>query len=210
MKTEKKGQQEARRIAWSWMLAILFFAFLYVFLKWNFFICMGLTVLLYLAITLLTKPERKIGEICAGELEHGEELLSRLEEASRDYEAIRHTLSLINDAPLQEEGTKLLSTSGNILRYLEKNPSKIPSARRFIDYYQDTARVILEKHLRLQESGLDTKEVQELKEQTGQALTILDRAFEKQFEKLMQNEMMDMDADIRLLRQTIKADGYEN
>ena len=37
----------------------------------------------------------------------------------------------------------------------------------------------------------------------------MNRAFTGQFEKLMQNELMDMDADIRLLKQTMKAEGYE-
>ena len=44
---------------------------------------------------------------------------------------------------------------------------------------------------------------------TKQALLALNRAFTGQFEKLMQNELMDMDADIRLLKQTMKAEGYE-
>ena len=42
-----------------------------------------------------------------------------------------------------------------------------------------------------------------------QALLTLNRAFEGQFEKLMENELMDMDADIRLLKQTMKMEGYE-
>ena len=34
-------------------------------------------------------------------------------------------------------------------------------------------------------------------------------SFEKQLEKLMQNELFDMEADIRLLKQTMKMEGYE-
>ena len=37
----------------------------------------------------------------------------------------------------------------------------------------------------------------------------LNRAFEGQFEKLMRNELMDMEADLRLLKQTMKMEGYE-
>ena len=38
---------------------------------------------------------------------------------------------------------------------------------------------------------------------------MLKDAFALQFEKLMQNELMDMDADLNLLKQTLRAEGYE-
>lgn len=82
-------------------------------------------------------------------------------------------------------------------------------ARQFIDYYQDMASRLLDKYVKLQERGLDTEKTTELKEQTGKALLALNRAFEGQFEKLMQDEIMDMDADIRLLKQTMRMEGYE-
>ena len=68
---------------------------------------------------------------------------------------------------------------------------------------------LLDKYVKLQERGLDTEKTTELKEQTGKALLALNRAFEGQFEKLMQDEIMDMDADIRLLKQTMRMEGYE-
>ena len=33
-------------------------------------------------------------------------------------------------------------------------------------------------------------------------------AFSLQFEKLMQNELMDMEADLNLLKQTLRSEGY--
>ena len=42
-----------------------------------------------------------------------------------------------------------------------------------------------------------------------QALLTVNRAFEGQFEKLMGNELMDMEAEIRLLKQTMEMEGYE-
>ena len=92
---------------------------------------------------------------------------------------------------------------------MEENPEKITEARRFIDYYQETASSLLEKYVRLQESGLGSKDAVRLKSQTRQALLTLNRAFEGQFEKLMRNELMDMEADLRLLKQTMKMEGYE-
>ena len=91
----------------------------------------------------------------------------------------------------------------------EEQPGKIMEARRYIDYYQDTASSLLEKYVKLQETGLGSGEAERLKVQTTQALLTLNRAFEGQFEKLMGNELMDMEAEIRLLKQTMEMEGYE-
>ena len=63
--------------------------------------------------------------------------------------------------------------------------------------------------MKLQETGLGSGEAKRLKVQTTQALLTLNRAFEGQFEKLMGNELMDMEAEIRLLKQTMEMEGYE-
>lgn len=43
-----------------------------------------------------------------------------------------------------------------------------------------------------------------LKGNTIKAIGTLNTAFEKQFQKLMYSEMLDMEAEIRLLEQTVK------
>lgn len=58
--------------------------------------------------------------------------------------------------------------------------------------------------MELQDSSLDTAEVRRLKTDTDHALTVLKTAFEQQFQKLMRNEMLDMDAEIRLLEKTVE------
>ena len=118
-------------------------------------------------------------------------------------------MAAIEDLELKRESQRLHKTAVNLIHFLEKNPEKIMSARRFIDYYQDTASKLLKKYVELQDTGLKTEDVTRLKVRTKQALLTLNRAFEGQFEKLMENELMDMDADIRLLKQTMKMEGYE-
>ena len=132
-----------------------------------------------------------------------------MEEAREDFESIRVSMDSIEDPELKKESERLHRTAGTILAYLEENPQKIPQARRFIDYYQDTASALLKKYVKLQEKGLRTREAMALMTQTRQAMETLNRAFEKQLEKLMQNELFDMEADIRLLKQTMKMEGYE-
>lgn len=139
----------------------------------------------------------------------GEQLEEKLMEAREDFRRIGAAMEAIQDDRLRESSRELHKKAGSILKYLEEHPGKIMEARRFIDYYQDTASSLLEKYVKLQETGLGSREAERLKVQTTQALLTLNRAFEGQFEKLMGNELMDMEAEIRLLKQTMEMEGYE-
>ena len=113
----------------------------------------------------------------------------------------------VEDETIRAQSRQLHETAASILTYLEKHPDKIKLARRFIDYYQDTASSLLAKYVELEDSGLNTADAASLREKTGQALISLNQAFAGQFQRLMSNELMDMDAEIRLLEQTIKMEG---
>lgn len=193
----------------SLFLAAAFFFITWLLLQWNFAVSALLSAGIYVAMTMLIKPVRKIGNVNLEIMPEGEAQGRKLEEAREDFESIRVSMDSIEDPELKKESERLHRTAGTILAYLEENPQKILQARRFIDYYQDTASALLKKYVKLQEKGLRTREAMALMTQTRQAMETLNRAFEKQLEKLMQNELFDMEADIRLLKQTMKMEGYE-
>ena len=195
-------------IALSFVFDLFFFYFLFGVLRWNFLFSAVLAVLLYMALTLLLKPVRKIGKVKVETLRDGEHLREKLEEARADLKSIERSMTKIRDLELKEESERLHRTAGNILRYLEENPGKIPQARQFIDYYQDAASQLLEKYVDLQNTDLNTEDTRRLKVQTEEAIRTLNEAFENQFQKLMSEELLDMEAELQLLRQTMKMAGH--
>ena len=201
--------KEIRAIGVSLAAALAFFGLAFWGLRLSWLLSLILVALLYGGLLLLTKPRRRIGGIDVEEIPGGEELEEKLSQAREDFKRIGEAMEEIEDEELFADSRKLHQKAGNILKFLEENPEKITEARRFIDYYQETASSLLEKYVRLQESGLGSKDAVRLKSQTRQALLTLNRAFEGQFEKLMRNELMDMEADLRLLKQTMKMEGYE-
>ena len=116
--------------------------------------------------------------------------------------------SRIREAPLRDACAELLDLAKSILKYLTDNPEKIPAARRYIDYYQETAANVLEHYVELRETGLSTQETERIFRNTRESIDTLKSAFSLQFEKLMQNELMDMEADLNLLKQTLRSEGY--
>ena len=57
----------------------------------------------------------------------------------QDYERMKKAAAQIREQPLRAECSDLVNLAGNILKYLTDNPEKITAARRYIDYYQETA-----------------------------------------------------------------------
>ena len=68
--------------------------------------------------------------------------------------------------------------------------------------------MVQENMVELQDSRLATKEAQRILQNTKEAVATLKEAFQMQFEKLLQNELMDMEADLNLLKLTLRSEGY--
>lgn len=56
---------------------------------------------------------------------------------------------------------------------------------------------------------MSTVETEKVLKSTRESISTLKAAFDLQFEKLMQNELMDMEADLNLLKQTLRSEGYK-
>jgi 5-bromo-4-chloroindolyl phosphate hydrolysis protein len=184
----------------------LFFA-LFFGLKWNVFVVIILSLGTYLGVFMVTKPRLKIGNIRIDKLEDGDELKALLLDAKEDMDHIKKASAEITNLALKEESQRLYNTGVKILEYLEEHPERISTARRFFTYYLDTARDILEKYLPFQRSGLRTEDVENVFRSTQKALPILNEAFERQFNHLMQNDIIDIESDIKVLEMNLKMDG---
>lgn len=193
----------------SGMAAGIVFLVLLFLIKWNFFIDAVLALGIFVSLTFLLKPREKIGRIYVEGIPDGEELKKYLEDAREDFAAIETCKRKIRDSEVKTEVERLNLTAEKIIAFLEENPEKIRLARQFIDYYQDTASSLLQKYVKLQDTALSTDEVQKLKTETAKAVKTLNTVFEGQFQKLLRNEMVDMDAEIRLLQQTAKMENFD-
>lgn len=205
----KDKWKEIISIVISAVLALVFFIALLVGLGWNILLCMGLALVSYAGFLMVLRPVRRIGRIDIETLGNGEVLHERLQEAGCDLRRMADAARRIQAPGLKQSAHELIAVAENILKYLTDNPEKIPSARRYIDYYQETAASVLENYVELQDARLLTDESEKIFQNTAEAVVTLKDAFQMQFQKLMQNELMDMEADLNLLKQTLRSEGYE-
>lgn len=204
----KRNWKEIISIAASAGSSLAVFLVLFAGLGWDLLLCMGLAAASYPGFLLVLRPVKKIGRMEVEKIGNGEVLHERLQEAGTDYRRMQKAADKILDDSLKRDARELLVTAGSILKFLTDNPKKIPAARRYIDYYQETAANVLENYVELQDSRLATREAQRIFQNTKEAVATLKEAFQMQFEKLLQNELMDMEADLNLLKQTLHSEGY--
>ncbi|MGN1423034.1 MAG: 5-bromo-4-chloroindolyl phosphate hydrolysis family protein [Oscillospiraceae bacterium] len=207
MKSYDKKETAAAII--SGIIAAGIFLLLLFAVKWNFFISLAIAAAAYSGLSLLFRPIKMLGGVDADSIDGGEEMLRRLDAAREGFLKIESSMRQINDGSVRSEAEQLHSASARIIDYLTAHPDRICAARQFIDYYQETAAKLLSRYAELESTGLCTDEVLRQRSDTLEALKTLNRAFSQQFEKLMSSDMTDTDAEIRLLKQTVKMEGIE-
>lgn len=135
------------------------------------------------------------------------ELKSMMDEAYKDLRKIQAVYLKARHPDIKERGKSLLESGVSIFEFLKKNPSKIKLARRFLTYYLDTAAQIMTRYEGFSQTEINSPEMDKIYKDTESALEILDKSFNKQLIKLMQNEIMEFEVDIRVLKDTLKEEG---
>lgn len=198
--------RESLRVALATLAAAAAFLFLFLGQRWHLAVSALIALLLYGALYLMLKPSLRIGKVRVDSLRGGEELHRLMADAHEDMRSIYEASQTIRDAGIREKAAGLHQLGNSILAYLNQNPQKIGSARRFFSYYLDTGASILTRYMKLAAANPSSPQVQRLTPETDRAVDTLRRAFMGQFNKLIQNELMDVEADIELLESTLRTE----
>lgn len=154
----------------------------------------------------------KINGINVTELEESQRefALEQFDKAVRDYNAVEDLRNEIRDADLEHQLADMQAIAYRLLKYLEEHPAKVTSASRFVDYYQDRAVQLAGQYRDLEQTGLETQQVEETKRKVKETLATFDEAYAAEFEKVLSQQLLDMDAELKVLHQNIEADGLKN
>ena len=162
-----------------------------------------------LASGIKERKENRRRELSLSEMEteRAAFLQTNYNKALDDYNAVETARLTVKDPVMAARLGEMQKISGNLIRYMEKNPEKIPAAQKFIDYYQDRAAHLSAKYAELEETGLDTTEVNAMKARVQTAVDDLAAAYAEQFELILNDNLIDIDAELKVLKQTMDGDG---
>ena len=141
------------------------------------------------------------------ESERAQYLQENFDKATADYNYLETARENISDRELSTQLRRLQRTAKNLLTHLEKNPERIALAYKFIDYYQDRAVKIVKQYQELEETHLSTEKIQDLKERMKQMLSALDDAYQDQFEHILNDQIISVDAELKVMEQQLNAEG---
>ena len=193
--------REWKCVVCALLAAALLFLGLFLGLRWNPLVALILSVLLYGGLYLLLAPKEGSLTLTAGV--DREEFQQVMGDARRDLAQLSQTEQAVTDPGVKEQVHQLWATGKSLVGYLEKEPGKLPQARQFFLYYLDTAAHLLERYQAFQKTGVRSLEMADILERTEQALPLLNRAFEKQFDQLMAGELLDTQVEIDVLRSAL-------
>ncbi len=141
------------------------------------------------------------------EAERAQYLQENFDKAIADYNFLEEARGNLSDRELSAQLKLLQRTAKNLLNHLEKNPERISLACKFIDYYQDRAVKIVKQYQELEETQLSTEKVLDLKDRMKQMLSALDDAYQDQFEHVINDQIISVDAELKVMQQQLDSEG---
>ncbi len=143
------------------------------------------------------------------ESERAQYLQENFDKAIADFNYLEEARENLSDKELSAQLRRMQRTAKNLLNHLEKNPERIALAYKFIDYYQDRAVKIVKQYRELEETQLSTDKVQDLKSRMKQTLSALDDAYQDQFEHVLNDQIISVDAELTVMEQQLDAEGIK-
>jgi 5-bromo-4-chloroindolyl phosphate hydrolysis protein len=186
------------------LIAIALFAIAIIILQWTLVIAALLSLGCYAGLSFLFAPVLKPGGVNIRNMKNSKEIMELLAEGEKDLASMKTIIDTSKDPQIRTKAQNLYREGNKIIEYIKRNPAKAVMARRFFNYYLDKADEILKKYHNLISAEIETDHLRLLKEKTLSALESILRGMVLQFSKLISSEVIDIEADIRLLENTIR------
>ena len=175
----------------------------------------------YLALSLPLLPSALIG---TGAFIAGELLLSSDEKNQIPTESVKKTLesakneskdiynmrNKIEDEDLKKHIINISTSANKIISTIENEPKKLRKIANFFDYYLPVTLSIIKRYDEIENQNLSSQDMKEFISSTKLMLKSADEAFNKILERLYQNDMINIDADMKVFNSMLKADGYDD
>lgn len=114
----------------------------------------------------------------------------------------------IEDEELVEYIEQIHTTVEKIIHTIETKPEKYKKANNFFNYYLPTTLNILNKYDEIENQRLSSDESKKLMKSIKNMMQKINEAYKKQLSNLYQAEIIDTDAEVKVLDSILKADGY--
>jgi membrane-bound serine protease (ClpP class) len=174
-------------------------------LRMGFLWAVGIGLIVWLILTLVLPEPVPEAPIVAGLTQR------EVQETVRDAQAkVRRLRSLGRKMPTAKVRLRvsdIAQVAEVIVDGLERDPKDIKPARRFLDYYLDATITVVERYADLLARGGSGAEVHEVLGRFDGLLDAIHATFEKQRDRLLRDDVLDLDTDITVLKRMMDMEG---
>jgi 5-bromo-4-chloroindolyl phosphate hydrolysis protein len=133
----------------------------------------------------------------------GDEILRMLEESSLIIRSIEQANDKIRNAELNQRIENICAIADRILAEIESDPRDIRRARKFLNVYLDGARQVTEGYARTHQQTQSGQ----LEQNFRNVLETIETVFQEQHQKLLEEDVFDLDVKIEVLTTQLKREG---
>ncbi|MDP2180634.1 5-bromo-4-chloroindolyl phosphate hydrolysis family protein [Methylicorpusculum sp.] len=133
----------------------------------------------------------------------GDEIRQTLTGALATIKTIEQANRKILNSELNQRIDSICEIAEGVISELEADPRGIRRARKFLNVYLDSVKQVTEGYAKTHRQSAS----QELEQNFRQALDAIESAFQEQQQKLLEDDMFDLDVKIEVLTAQLKREG---
>jgi len=137
-----------------------------------------------------------------------EDVDAALAEGSEKVSGLEASLASVKYESVAEAVRRIVTVAKAIYADIRKEPKNIKQARKFITYYMDTAGYIVSRYIEICQDKSYVANGDALITKVAGTLENLATAFVKMKSRLMENDLYELETEIKVLEQTIKSEGF--
>lgn len=131
--------------------------------------------------------------------------VKRIVEEGRRKAGEIFSLSLkIPDREVRQKVQDLCDISKKIFDVFQKDPKDIKKGKQFLFYYLDSTIKVVKQYVEISGREVKTPDAVSALKKVEDTLDLIKKGFESQLAKLLEDDVMDLDAEISLLEKTLK------
>lgn len=155
----------------------------------------------------LRKEEKDREKELFASMPEGKALL-QIEEEGREYiRQIREANEAIPGVGISAKLDRLEMISSKILEHIKKKPEKLQDIRKYMNYYMPTVLKLVNSYREFDNQPLQGDNIIQGKKEIEDSLDVVNEAFERMFDQLFQEDILDISSDISVLSTMLSKDG---
>lgn len=132
-----------------------------------------------------------------------EEIIEVLDEADQNLQRIQASAKSLHNTELKVRLGRIVANTREVLHLIEQDPTDLRRARKFLKVYLLGARNVTEQYVKTHRH----QDNQELEQNFRNVLDSIEGVIAEQHEKLLENDVLDLDVKIEVLEAQLKHEG---